>query len=150
MSIAGGMSVTPSPRDQAPQVAASFDALPRAAQNGLALDALVTALGFPPDAIGRRIVARQGVAVDEAVVRATLTANGREFSFALGVAVPSMDARHARAAELWASAPPAKRDVLYDRCVFFQGNVFFQGEQLRGAHVSDGTCWFTATASGRA
>lgn len=49
------MSVTSSHRDQVPKIA-SLDELPRATQNGLAFDALVTALGFPPDAIGRRIV----------------------------------------------------------------------------------------------
>jgi hypothetical protein len=117
---------TPSAHGASPRIASSSLAeLPLAAQNHLAFGAIVTALGFSPDAIGHRVDPARPIGIAaEPVLRATLTANGREFTLALGVAVPDMDAWLVRAAELWACAAPAAHEALYDRCMFFQRNGF--------------------------
>jgi hypothetical protein len=83
----------PPPPAAAPRIATtSLAELPLVAQNDLAFGAIVTALGFAVRAIGHRVsIARSIGTAAEPVVYATLSAEGREFLFALGVAVPDMD-----------------------------------------------------------
>ena len=99
------------PDDPAEQVSA-LEALPAAVQRYLVFHAIMSAFGFPPEAIGHVVTGSE--------LAASVEVEGRGFSYVLGPTVPHVASWLRRAVELWRAAEPAAREAL------FQGSPLFE------------------------
>lgn len=112
-----------STRSDGPEVHAdTLGELPAVVQRYLVFHAIITALGFPPEAIGSVLVpVRPDTGSDLA---ATVNVDGRGFSYVLGPTVPHLTTWLTRAAELWRAAAPAEREALYLSSPLFEHTRF--------------------------
>jgi len=97
--------------------------LPAVVQRYLVFQAILTTLGFPPEAIDSVLVPARSDSTGGELV-ATVEVDGRGFSYVLGPTIPHVTSWLARAAELWRLAAPVEREALYLTSPLFERTAF--------------------------